>query len=225
MVEARYRSVAQNQAGARVREIDEGLRSYMLRVYNIMALGVAVTALKWVLFAGIKGLGVFAPRLIFSGNAMTAHAAYWGYAVMWGLLIGPLMAFYLGTNPGLVVQAFGVTAATFMAMSLIGYTTKKDLSGFGTFFMMATIGILIAMLANVFFFQSAMMGFVTSIIVVLLFSAITAYETQQIKEMYVEGDAVGIAQGKAIFGAFMLYGTFVTLFVNILQILGFMQNE
>jgi uncharacterized protein len=144
--------------------------------------------------------------------------------VMWGLLIGPLMAFYLGTNPGLVVQAFGVTAVTFMAMSLIGYTTKKDLSGFGTFFMMATIGILIAMLANVFFFQSAMMGFVTSIIVVLLFSAITAYETQQIKEMYVEGDAVGIAQGKAIFGAFMLYGTFVTLFVNILQILGFMQS-
>jgi hypothetical protein len=91
--------------------------------------------------------------------------------------------------------------------------------------MMATIGLLIAIVVNALFFASTFMSLVTSILVVLVFSAITAWETQQIKEMYVEGDAVGIAQGKAIFGAFMLYGSFITLFVHILNILGIMRSE
>lgn len=245
MVEARYRSVAQNQAGARVREIDEGLRSYMLGVYNLMALGVAATAivslavassqpllaliagtpLKWVLFVALLGLGWFAPRLMLSGSVATAHAAYWGYAAIWGLLLGPMMALYMGTNPGIVVQAFGITAATFAATSLVGYTTKRDLSGFGTFFMMATIGILIAMIANMIFFGSEFFSLMISVVVVLLFSAITAYETQMIKEMYYEGDTAVAAKQKSIFGAFMLYGSFVTLFVHILNILGIMRSE
>jgi len=245
MVEGRYRSVAQNQAGARVREVDEGLRSYMLGVYNLMALGVAATAivslavasspallgliagtpLKWVLFAGLLGLGFFAPRIIFSGSAGTAHAAYWAYAGMWGLLLGPMMAFYMGSNPGIVVQAFGITAATFAATSLAGYTTKRNLSPFQTFFMMASIGLVIAIVANAIFFQSEMFSLLTSVVVVLLFSAITAYETQVIKEMYYEGDTALAAKQKSIFGAFMLYGSFVTLFVHILNILGIMRSE
>jgi FtsH-binding integral membrane protein len=218
----------------------------MVRVYNLMALGVAVTAIValflannqplmlaiasgpmvWVLFFAILGLGFFAPRLIFSGNSALAHGAYWGYAVLWGLIISPMIAKYMGIDGGsLVVRALAITAATFGATSLAGYVTKRDLSGFAGFFMMASIGLVIAIVVNAIFFQSVGMSLVTSIIVVILFSGITAWETQQIKEMYVEGDAIGIAQGKAIFGAFMLYGSFVTLFVHILNILGIMRSS
>lgn len=243
MVEPRYRTAV--ETGARAREIDEGLRAYMVRVYNYMALGVAVTALvtlfmannptlmfavaggymMWVLFLGIIGLGFLAPRLIFSGNTAMAHAAYWGYAVLWGLLISPMVYAFLTIDPGLVFRALAITAATFGATSLAGYVTKRDLSGFGGFFMMAAIGLIIAIVINAIFFASTMMSLATSILVVLLFSAVTAYETQMIKSMYVEGDAAGVVQGKAIFGAFMLYGSFVTLFVHILNILGIMRGE
>ena len=243
MVEPRYRTIA--QPGARARELDDGLRAYMVRVYNYMALGVAVTAvvtmfmvnnpelmaavaggpMMWVLFAGVLGLGFFAPKLIFSGNAAMAHAAYWGYAVLWGLLISPMIYAYLAIDPGLVFRALIITTATFGAMSLVGYTTKRDLSGLSGFFMMATIGLLIAIVVNAIFFGSELMSLVTSGLVVLVFSAITAYETQQIKSMYIEGDAQSLVQGKAIFGAFMLYGSFITLFVHILNILGIMRSE
>jgi hypothetical protein len=215
----------------------------MLGVYNYMALGVAVTAiitmavasspaamatvdsLKWVFFIAILGMGFFAPRLVFSGNAVVAQGAYWGYVALWGLAIAPMVGTYLAVDSGMVVQAFLITAVTFGATSLAGYVTKRDLSGFGSFFMMASIGIIIAMLVNVFFVQSSMMSLLTSVVVVLLFAGVTAYETQQIKEMYVEGDAPGVARGKSIFGAFMLYGSFITLFVHILNILGIMRQE
>jgi len=124
-----------------------------------------------------------------------------------------------------VVRAFLITAVTFGATSLAGYVTKRDLSGLGAFFMMATIGIIIAILVNAFFFQSGMFSLITSIVTVLLFAGVTAYETQMIKEMYVEGDAAGVAKGKSIFGAFALYGSFITLFVHILNILGIMRSE
>ncbi len=224
-------------------EIDQGLRSYMMGVYNYMALGVALTAIvvmavasnpaalaavysmKWILFIGVLGLGFFAPKLIFSGNTALAHAAYWGYAALWGLMIAPMVGAYLRVSPNLVTQAFLITSVTFAGASLAGYVTKRDLSGMGGFFMMATIGILVAGLVNVFILQSGMFSFITSIVTVLLFSGITAYETQMIKEMYVEGDAAGVTKGKSIFGAFALYGSFVTLFVNILSILGFASRD
>jgi FtsH-binding integral membrane protein len=242
MADLRYQTQVQSQAGARA-EIDQGLRSYMLGVYNYMALGVAVTAiiamavasnpalmsvvwsLKWVFFIGILAMGFFAPRMIFSGNTAMAHGAYWGYVALWGLAIAPMVGHYLGVDSSLVVQAFLITAVTFGATSLAGYVTKRDLSGFGAFFMMAAIGIIIAMLVNVFFFQSTMMSLITSCITVLLFAGVTAYETQMIKEMYYEGDAPGVAKGKSIFGAFALYGSFITLFVHILNILGIMRSE
>lgn len=241
MAELRYPT----QTRART-DIDQGLRSYMLGVYNYMALGVALTAvvsmaltlnpelmatvalgpMKWVLFIAVLGLGFMAPRMIFSGNTAMAHAAYWGYAALWGVLIAPMISFYMHTDGGaLVTRAFLITAATFGATSLAGYVTKRDLSGFGGFFMMASIGLVIAIVVNAIFFQSVGMSLVTSIIVVLLFSGITAYETQQIKEMYVEGDAAGVAAGKSIFGAFALYGSFITMFVHILNILGIMRSE
>lgn len=237
------------QSGARTRDavaIDEGLRAYMLRVYNLMALGVAVTAvvtlvmanmpglmmtvaagqMKWVLFAGVLGLGFFAPRIIFSGSAAMAHAAYWTYAVLWGLLISPMVVFFMQADGGATVaQAFFITAATFGAVSLFGYTTKRDLSPLATFFFMAVIGLLIAIVVNAIFFQSVGFSLITSVLVVLVFSAITAWETQMIKEMYYEGDSGDQQSRKAIFGAFALYGSFITLFIHILNILGIMRSE
>lgn len=240
MAEIRY----PNRAGTRTAaEVDQGLRSYMMGVYNYMALGVALTAiivmavasnpaalatvysLKWLFFVATLGLGFFAPRLIFSGNTAMAHAAYWGYAALWGLMITPMVGSYLRIAPGLVTQAFLITSVTFGAASLAGYVTKRDLSGMAGFFFMASIGIIIAGLVNVFFLQSGMFSLLTSIVTVLLFSGITAYETQMIKGMYVEGDAAGVAKGKSIFGAFALYGSFVSMFVNILNILGFASRD
>jgi FtsH-binding integral membrane protein len=240
MAETRYQPQVRTQTRA---EIDQGLRSYMLGVYNYMALGVAATAiitmavasnpaamqavysLKWIFFIAIIGMGFLAPRLIFSSNPAVAHGAFWGYVALWGLAIAPMVGTYLAIDPSMVFRAFLITSITFGATSLFGYVTKRDLSGFGTFFLMASIGIIVAMLVNVFFVQSTFMSLITSVVVVLLFAGITAYETQQIKEMYVEGDAPGVARGKSIFGAFMLYGSFITLFIHILNILGIMRQE
>lgn len=240
MADTRYQPQVRTQSRA---EIDQGLRSYMLGIYNYMALGVALTAvitlavaaspaalatvysMKWVFFIALIAMGFVAPRMIMSGNTALAQAAYWGYAAIWGLAIAPMVGTYLRIDSGIVFQAFLITAVTFGATSLAGYVTKRDLSGFGGFFMMASIGIIIAILINAFFVQSTMMSLVTSIITVLLFAGVTAWETQQIKEMYVEGDAPGVAKGKSIIGAFMLYGSFITLFVNILNILGIVRQN
>ncbi len=240
------RNYAQVQTGARTdsAEIDAGLRSYMLSVYNLMALGVAVTAIitrfmannparmqpvalgpmKWVLVAGVLGMGFFAHKLIFSGSKALAHAAYWTYAGLWGLLISPMVAFYMGKDPGIVVQALGITSVTFGATSLYGYVTKRDLSVFSTFFVMASIGLLLAIVVNIFL-QSTLFSLITSFAVVLLFAGITAWETQSIKEMYFAGDDEATARSKGIFGAFLLYGSFVTMFIHILNILGIMRSE
>ena len=241
MADYKLRTATQTRAGTR--EIDEGLRSYMLGVYNYMALGVAATAiitlavasnpaalqtvqsLRWVFFIGILGMGFFAPRMIFSGNTAMAHGAYWLYVGLWGLGISPMVGHYLGVDPGMVTRAFLIAGATFGATSLVGYVTKKDLSAFGTFFMMATIGLIIAMVVNALFIQSSFMSLITSSAVVLIFAAITAYETQVIKQMYFEGDATGTAKSKSIFGAFMLYGSFVTIFIHVLNILGIMNSD
>ena len=236
----------QTGVGTDVHAIDEGLRAYMLRVYNFMALGVAFTAvvtllmmnnpaimktvavgpIKWVIFAALLGMGFFAHKLILTGNTMLAHAAYWTYAGLWGVLISPMVYFFVaGGKANLVFQALAITAVTFGATSLFGYVTKKNLSAFGTFLAMATIGLLVAMLANAFFFKSEMMSLIVSCLVVLVFAAITAWETQEIKESYFAGDDQQTQTGKAIFGAFLLYGSFITLFIHILNILGIMSGD
>ncbi len=239
------RSTVYSRDAARV-AIDEGLRSYMLRVYNYMSLGVAFTAavsmivalnpaivqaisggLIWVLFIGILGLGFFAPKIMMTRSVGAAQACFWVYAAMWGALIGPMIfafANFIPNGPLLIAQAFFITAGVFAAMSLIGYTTKKNLSGLGTFFMMAAIGLLIAIVVNIFV-ASTLFSLLISVGVVLIFSGITAYETQQIKNMYYQTDGHDVVTRKAIFGAFMLYGSFVTLFIHILNILGIMNQE
>ena len=224
--------------------IDQGLRQYMLGVYNYMALGVAATGvfsmilagnqalmtqiagtpLKWVLFAGIIGIGMFGPRLIFSGSKVMAHALFWVYAALWGLLIAPMLYFFQMAGAAQeIYRAFFLTASLFGAVSLWGYTTKKDLSGWALFLGMAGIGLLVAIILNALVFQSTMGSLLISSIVVVFISALTAYETQTIKSMYQEGGSMN--DRAAIFGAFALYGSFVTLFVHILNILGIMRSE
>jgi FtsH-binding integral membrane protein len=241
MADLKYQSQA--PAGSRAQEIDQGLRSYMLGVYNYMALGVAATAiitlfiasspallatvqsLRWVFFIGILGMGFLAPRMMFSNSAVAVHGAFWAYCALWGAGIAPMINHYMGVDPGMVVRAFAIAAATFGATSLFGYITKKSLSGLGTFFMIATIGIIIAMVVNALLVGSTMFSLLLSVVTVLLFAGVTAYETQIIKEMYVEGDGTAAARSKSIFGAFMLYGSFITMFIHILNILGIMNSD
>jgi len=162
-----------------------------------------------------------------------AHGAYWLYCAMWGALIAPMVFMFVSKgHAGLVGQAFFVAAATFLGTSLIGYTTKKDMTGWGGFLSMASIGLIVAMLVSYFFITdpgtSKTVSFLISSVVVLLFSVITAWETQQIKTMYLEGASHGgqeFVKRSSIFGAFTLYGSFVTLFVHILNLLGIMNSE
>ena len=230
------------RAQAEAAQVDVGLRNYMLGVYNYMALGVAFTAaismivalnppimqavaigpFKWVLFIGIIGMGFMAPRIMMGGSTVAAQAAFWVYAALWGALLSPIFYVYAQAD---IVRALFITSGAFAGMSLLGYTTKKDLSAVGRFLAMATIGILIALLVNIFLVQSQMFELLLSIVVVLVFSGLTAYETQQIKHMYYEGDGADVAKRKSIFGAFMLYGSFVTLFIFILNIIGIMRGE
>ena len=235
------RYMTRSQADAA--QIDVGLRSYMLRVYNYMSLGVAFTAalsmivamdvglvqtissMFWVFFIGIIGFGFIGPRLMMTKSVGVAQICFWAYAALWGLALGPIIFRFAQIDPMLIAQAFFITAGTFAGMSLLGYTTKKNLSAFGTFFAMATIGLLIAIVVNAIFFQSVGGSLVISMLVVLVFAGITAWETQEIKQMYYEGDGHDIATRKSIFGAFILYGSFVTLFIHILNILGIMRGE
>ncbi len=226
------------------RVLDQGLRQYMLGVYNYMAMAVAATGLvslaiagneamvatiagtplKWVLFAAILGIGFFAPRVIFSGNKAAAHGLFWIYALAWGAMIAPMLYNFNAVGAASeIYKAFFITATVFGATSLFGYTTKRDLSPIGTFLFMASIGLIIAIALNALVFHSTMMSLIVSCAVVLVFSAVTAYETQMIKELYQEGSATN--DRASIFGAFALYGSFVTLFVHILNILGIMRNN
>ena len=224
-------------------EMDVGLRSYMLRVYNYMSLGVAFTgaiamlvasdvalvqgvaSMFWVFFIAIIGMGFLAPRLMMSKSVVTAQICFWAYAALWGAVLGPTIWVYGQIEPMMIARAFFITAATFAGLSLFGYTTKKNLAPMGAFLVMATWGILIALLVNIFLVQSVGFELILSIIVVLVFSGLTAYETQMIKNMYYEADGHDVVTRKAIFGAFLLYGSFVTLFIWILNILGMMRGE
>ncbi len=231
-------------AGARASvEYDAGLRSYMLGVYNYMALGIAGTAIvtlvtmnspaflsfvagmPWLFFILLIGVSMFAPTMILnSRNIAMAHAAFWGYAALWGVAIAPMIFAYLRIAPEMIVQAFGVTAILFGSMSVLGYTTKKNLSGIGQFAAMAMIGVLVAMVVN-YFMQSTMFALLISCAYVLLISAITAWETQAIKNMYSANHSPAVAKRNSIFGAFILYGSFISMFIHILQIMGIMGGD
>ena len=176
-----------------------GLRSYMLKVYNYMATGVLLT--------GIISL------LSFKMSVVTDSA---GMITLIGLSLSWILLVYTGVS---VARVFFITSATFGAMSIYGYTTKRDLTKLGSFLMMGLIGIIIASLVNIFL-KSAMMYFVVSILGVLIFVGLTAYDTQKIKNMYSASDTIEISGKKAIMGALTLYLDFINLFIMLLRLFG-----
>lgn len=247
MAELRYPS--QTRAGAQV-AVDQGLRSYMLGIYNYMALGVAATAvivlatftiaplgaianvLAFPAMLGLIGMGFFAQRLLMGGSLARAHIVYWIYVALWGIGIAPIVNRYLGIDPSMVMSAFLSASLTFGAMSLWGYTSKRDLTRMGQFAGMALIGLLIAALVNLVVAMFTGVGAGTMLFstiisfgFVIFVSLITAWETQVIKEMYDGAEGQEAVARKSIFGAFMLYGSFISIFINILQILGFMNSN
>jgi len=225
--------------------IDAGLRAYMLRIYNYMLIGLALTgATAWMtastpellrLFfqagpngtVGLSMLGwaaVIAPFImvmvlsfrIQSMSLGAAQALFWAYAGLMGISLAPIFLIYTGAA---IAQTFFVTAATFGAMSLWGYTTRRDLMGFGSFLFMGLIGVVIASLVNMFL-QSGMMSWIISVIGVLVFTGLTAYDTQWIKNNYSANDDGTVAGRKAIFGALKLYLDFLNLFLMLLRLFG-----
>jgi FtsH-binding integral membrane protein len=149
-------------------------------------------------------------------QASTLQLVFWLYAGLMGLSLAMVFLVFTGAS---VARVFFITAGTFAAMSLYGYTTQRDLSQFGSFLFMGLIGIIIASLVNMFLASSALQ-FAISVIGVLVFTGLTAWDTQQIKEMYYEGDGSEIAGKKAIMGALRLYLDFINLFMMLMQLLG-----
>src|SRR5690606_4952687 len=221
---------------AEVGAIDEGLRAYMLRVYNYMMFGLALTggvayavasvpAIQSVIFgSGLMWLFILAPiglvlLLSFRVHKMSfasAQLTYWAYAALNGIALSTIFLAYTGES---IARVFFITAAAFGALSLYGYTTKKDLSGWGSFLFMGLIGIIIAAVVNMFIASSALQ-FAISVIGVLVFAGLTAYDTQQIKEMYYAVDDTEIAGKKAIMGALRLYLDFLNMFIMLMQLFG-----
>ncbi len=216
-------------------QVDEGLRSYMLRVYNYMGSGLALTGIVAYIVAhtglyqalfgsGIGFVVMFAPLgiVFFMGakiNTMkpsTAQTLFWVFSVLMGASLSYVFITYTATS---IVRVFFITAATFGAMSLYGYTTKRSLAKWGSFLFMGLIGVIIAMVVNIFM-QSSVLHFVISVVGVLVFTGLTAYDTQRIKETYVESDGQAVMTKKAIMGAVNLYLNFINLFVMLLHLFG-----
>ena len=215
--------------------IDVGLRDYMLRVYNYMASGlgltgivayvaaysgfyasIAHTPLIWLVILAPLGLVMLMTYGAQRMQASTMQLVFWLYSGLMGLSLAMVFLVFTGES---VARVFFITAGTFAATSLYGYTTRRDLSQFGSFLFMGLIGIIIASLVNMFIGSTALQ-FAISVIGVLVFTGLTAYDTQQIKEMYYEGDGSEIAGKKAIMGALRLYLDFINLFMMLMQLLG-----
>jgi hypothetical protein len=222
-------------AAAAPADLDVGLRNYMLRIYNYMASGLALTGIVAYAFAasGIYleiartpliyvvmlaplGLVMWMSFGINRMSAATAQGVFWLYAGVMGISMASIFLVFTGAS---IARVFFITAGTFAAMSLYGYTTKSDLSRFGSFLFMGLIGIIIASLVNMFVASSALQ-FAISVIGVIVFVGLTAWDTQQIKEMYYEGDYGEVATKKAVMGALRLYLDFINLFMMLLQLMG-----
>ncbi len=214
---------------------DAGLRSYMLSVYNYMASGVLLTGIVALLFASsglaaqvlmtpLRWLIILAPlgfvmAMSFGLNRMktsTLQTLFWAFAVTMGLSMSSIFLVYTGMS---IAQTFFAVAAGFAGLSLYGYTTKRDLSGFGTFLIMGVVGILVAMLINLFL-QSPAMMMAISAIGVLLFAGLTAYDTQRIKSMYAYVAGSDMIGKVVIMGALSLYLDFINMFMFLLQFMG-----
>jgi FtsH-binding integral membrane protein len=244
------RNVAARGFGAagQAAAIDAGLRAYMLRIYNYMAAGVALTGvvayftfqaavvdsgagqlaltsfgqaiyggpLMIVLFLGTLGIVFFLSFRINKLQATTALALFLAYAGLLGLMLSSVMLTYTGAS---IARTFFISAASFGALSLYGYTTQRDLSPIGSFLIMGLFGLILAMIVNIFL-KSSGLEFAISAIGVLIFAVLTAWDTQKIKEMYSANDDGTVAGRKAVMGALTLYLDFINLFLFMLRFLG-----
>lgn len=224
---------AASQAGA---AIDEGLRAHMLKVYNYMASGLALTGivsmatsqsdammqtifgtpLQWVVMLSPLA---FVMVLSFGINKLSLPAAqglFWAFAAVMGLSLASIFMIYTGAS---IARVFFITSGTFAAMSIYGYTTKRDLTAIGSFLFMGLIGIIIASVVNIFM-QSPALYWVISVAGVGIFVGLTAYDTQKIKLIYAEDDGHTTATKKAIMGALTLYLDFINLFLMLLRLFG-----
>ena len=228
--------------------IDEGLRAYMLKVYNYMTTGLVLTGfiayffgkasveayvpggveltpvgnmlfnsgLSFVIMLAPLGFVFYLSARINKMSTASAQITFWLFASIMGLSLASIFVQFTHSS---IARVFFITAGTFGAMSLYGYTTKRDLTKLGGFLFMGLIGVIIASIVNIFF-QSGMMAFVISVIGVLVFVGLTAYDTQNIKNMYYGGDSEEIGSKKALMGALKLYLDFINLFILLLQLFG-----
>jgi len=232
-------------ATAQTAAVDEGLRAYMLRVYNYMAIGTVITGLTAWLVANTSLLNLFyaptpegflAPTILayvamisplvfvlvmnFGINRLSASALqlmFWAVTLVFGISLSNIFLTFTGES---IARVFFITAGLFGAMSLYGYTTKRDLTKFGSFLFMGLIGILIAMMVN-WFIASTMLQFLISVIGVLVFTGLTAWDTQRIKNTYDAVSSNGELMAKtAVMGALSLYLDFLNLFVMLMHLLG-----
>ncbi len=233
-------------------DVDQGLRAFMLGVYNHMSIGLALTGLfalgvnmlavsavptqyhighiyltdlgsalymsplRWVVMFAPLAFVLFFSIKINTMAASSARNLFYVYAAVMGVSISSILLIYTGAS---VARAFFITAATFGALSLYGYTTKRSLSAMGSFLMMGLFGLIIASVVNLFM-HSGPFQMALSILTVLIFSGLTAYDTQAIKSMYLESDGYEIATKKSVNGALMLYLDFINIFMSLLQLTG-----
>jgi len=229
--------------------IDEGLRAYMLKVYNYMTTGLLVTGLvafffgkasiitnnageiekltpigtalftsplMWVVMLAPLGFVFYLSARINKMSVSSAQTTFWIFSAIMGLSLASIFIQYTGSS---IARVFFITSGTFAGMSLYGYTTKKDLTKLGGFLIMGLIGIIIASIVNIFIGSSAMQ-FAISVIGVLIFVGLTAYDTQKIKNMYLAGDSESASSKKALMGALRLYLDFINLFILLLRLFG-----
>lgn len=215
---------------------DEGLRQHMLRVFNYMALGLVVTGivayvvgstpalyvpifqspLKWVVMLAPLAFVFFFSFRIQTMSASTAQMTFWAFCAVMGLSLASVFLVFTGTS---IARTFFIAAGMFGATSLFGYTTKRDMSKFGSLLIMGLIGVIIASVVNLFM-QSSAMQFVISVVGILVFVGLTAWDTQRIKEEYAENFGDESLQKLAVFGAFSLYLNFVNIFQLLLNLTG-----
>ncbi len=228
--------------------IDEGLKAYMLKVYNYMTTGLVLTGfiayffgkasvaaftpngviltslgqalfnsgLSWIIMLAPLGFVFYLSARINKMSVSSAQITFWLFSSIMGLSLASVFVQFTGTS---IARVFFITAGTFAAMSLYGYTTKRDLTKLGGFLFMGLIGIILASIVNIFV-QSGPMAFIISIIGVLVFVGLTAYDTQTIKNMYYAGDSESVGSKKALMGALRLYLDFINLFILLLQLFG-----
>jgi uncharacterized protein len=213
--------------------VDAGLRSYMLRIYNYMVAGVGLTALvawltyqltgrallqtlMWIFILAPLALVFFISARIHTLSVTTARRVFFVYAALVGVSLSTLLHIYTSSS---ITRVFFIAAATFGALSIFGYTTRRDLSGLGTFLFMGLIGIIIASVVNLFL-RSTGLDWLISIVGVGIFAGLTAYDTQRIKAMYDSRDDETSAGRKSVIAALSLYLNFINLFMMMLRLAG-----